>query len=107
MAEPGFEKVAETGDLSPGQMKSVTLGDEELLLANIDGNFCAIGNSCTHRGGTLSDGDLDGEEVECPLHGATFNVVTGEVIGPPAREGAQAYEVRISGNDVMVGPEKG
>jgi 3-phenylpropionate/trans-cinnamate dioxygenase ferredoxin subunit len=107
MAEPGFEKVAETGDLSPGQMKPVTLGDEELLLANVDGNYCAIGNSCTYSGGTLSDGDLDGEEVECPLHGATFNVVTGEVVGPPAQEGVQAYEVRISGNDVMVGPAKG
>ena len=107
MVEPGFEKVAETGNLSPGQMKSVTLGDEELLLANVDGTFCAIGNSCTHRGGALSDGDLDGEEVECPLHGATFNVVTGEVVGPPAQEGVKAYEVRISGNDVIVGPAKG
>ena len=104
MAEPGFEKVAETGDLSPGQMKPVTLGDE---VANVDGAYRAIGNSCTHSGGTLSDGDLDREEVECPLHGATFNVVTGEVVGPPAQEGVQAYEVRISGNDVMVGPAKG
>ena len=107
MAEPGFEKVAETGDLCPGQMKPVTLGDEELLLANMDGNYCAIGNSCTYSGGTLSDGDLDGEKVECPLHGATFNVGTGEVVGPRAQEGVQAYEVRISGADVMGGPAKG
>ena len=107
MAEPGFEKVAETGDLSPGRMKPVTLGDEELLLANVDGNYCAIGNSCAYSGGTLSDGDLDGEEVECPLHGATFNVVTGEVVGPMAQEGGQAYEVRIAGNDGMGGQANG
>lgn len=107
MAEAGFEKVAEIGDLSPGQMKSVSLGEEELCLANVDGEFCAISDSCTHRGGILSDGELSGEEVECPLHGATFSVVTGEVLGPPAREGVQAYEVQISGNDVLVGPAKG
>ena len=106
MAESGFEKVAETGELSPGQMKSVTLGQEEVLLANVDGNFYAVSNECTHRGGTLSDGDLDGEQVECPLHGAIFSVVTGEVQGPPAQRGVQAYEVRVSGKDVMAGPAK-
>lgn len=106
MAEQGFVKVAETGDLSPGAMKTVTVGEEELCLANVDGKFCAISNECTHRGGTLSDGELNGEEVECPLHGATFSVVTGEVLGPPAQDGVQAYEVQISGNDVMVGPAK-
>ena len=106
MAESGFEKVAETGELSPGEMKSVPLGQGEVLLANVDGNYYVVGDTCTHRGGTLSDGDLDGEQVQCPLHGAIFNVVTGEVLNPPARQGVQAYEVRISGNDVMVGPAK-
>ena len=104
MAEPGFEKVAETGDLSPGEMKSVPLGEEELLLANIDGHFYAIGNSFTHRGGTLSEGALYGEQVQCPLHGSIFNETTGEVIVPPAQQGLQAYEVRISGKDITVGP---
>ena len=106
MAESGFEKVAETGELSPGQMKSVQLGQAEVLLANVDGNFYAISDTCTHMGGTLSDGDLDGEQVQCPLHGAIFNVVTGEVHNPPARESVQAHEVRISGNDILVGPAK-
>ena len=106
MADSGFEKVAETSELAPGKMKSVTLGEEEVLLANVDGNFYAISDTCTHMGGTLSYGDLDGQQVQCPLHGALFDVVTGEVIGPPAREGVQAREVRISGNDILVGPEK-
>lgn len=106
MAESGFEKVAETGDISPGEMKSAALGMEEVLLANVDGNFYAISDTCTHMGGTLSDGELNGEQVQCPLHGAIFNVVTGEVNNPPAREGVQAREVRISGNDILVGPEK-
>ena len=106
MPEAGFEKVAEIGELSPGGMKSVSVGGEEVLLANVDGNFYAISDTCTHMEGTLSDGDLDGEQVQCPLHGAKFNVVTGEVLDPPARQGVQAYEVRISGNDILVGPAK-
>ena len=106
MAEPGFKKVAETSDLASGEMKLVALGQGEVLLANVDGNFFAISDSCTHMGGTLSDGDLDGEQVQCPLHGAIFNVVTGEVLNPPARQGVQAYEVRISGKDIIAGPAK-
>ena len=106
MAEAGFEKVAEIDELSPGKMKSVRVGGEELLLANVDGNIYALSDTCTHMGGTLSDGELDGEQVQCPLHGAKFNVVTGEVLDPPARQGVQAYEVRISGNDILVGPAK-
>ena len=106
MAEAGFVKVAETGELAPGKMRSVRLGEEEVMLVNVDGNYYAISDTCSHRGGTLSEGDLDGEQIECPLHGATFNVVSGEALSLPAREGVQAYEVRISGNDILLGPAK-
>ncbi len=106
MAESEFVKVAETGELSPGQMKSVSLGEEEVLLANVDGNFYVISNTCTHAMGPLSEGDLDGDQVECPLHGAIFSVLTGEVLNPPAGENVPAYEVRISGTDILVGPAK-
>ena len=105
MAESGFEKVAETSELSTGEMKSVPLGQEKVLLANVDGEFYVIGDTCTHRGGTLSEGNLDGEQVQCPLHGAIFSVVTGEVLNPPAREGVQSHQVRILGNDILVGPK--
>ena len=71
MAEAGFVKVAETGELTPGKMRAVRLGEEEVMLVNVDGNYYAISDTCSHRGGTLSEGDLDGEQIECPLHGAT------------------------------------
>lgn len=106
VADSGFVKVAETEELSPGQMRSVTLGRERLLLANVDGSFYVISDTCTHMAGTLSAGDLDGEQVRCPLHGATFNVMTGEVIDLPARTAVSAREVRISGNDILVGPAR-
>ena len=57
-----LKRLPKTGELSPGEMKSVLLGQEAVLLANVDGNFYVIGDICTHRGGTLSDGDLDGSK---------------------------------------------
>ena len=106
MVESEFVKVAQTGELSPGEMKSVSLGDEDVLLANVNGNFYVISDTCTHAMGPLSEGELDEDQVQCPMHGAKFSVVTGEVLNPPAGENVQAYEVRISGDDILVGPAK-
>jgi 3-phenylpropionate/trans-cinnamate dioxygenase ferredoxin subunit len=106
MAESGFVKIAEMGDLSPGEMMAVDVGDQRILLANVDGNVCAIDDTCTHAYASLSDGDLSGNEVECPLHGATFNVHTGEVLTPPAPDSVKAYELRIEGQDILLGPSK-
>src|SRR5262249_49360748 len=65
-------------------------------------NYYAIDNTCTHRGGPLAEGMLVGEEVICPWHGAHFNVKTGAVCAPPAREGVKSFPVRIVGTDVEV-----
>ena len=62
-----FVKVAQTGELSPGQMKAAMVGDEEILLINIEGSYHAISDTCTHAYASLSEGDLSGEEVECFL----------------------------------------
>ena len=104
MAESGFEKVAEIGDLSPGQMKLVTLGEDEVLLANVEGNYYAIGDTCPHARGALSYGRLDGDQVECPRHGSRFSVVTGVPLSSPASDNVQVYEVRISGQEIFLGP---
>ena len=106
MAESRFEKVAETSEVALGEMKSVQLDEEELLLANVDGNYYVISDTCSHRGGPLSSGELTGEQVECPLHGAVFSVVTGDVVSLPASDGVPAREVRISGDDILVRPVK-
>ena len=106
MAEEGFVKVADVGELSPGDMKVVEVGAEPVLVVNVDGNIFACDDTCTHALASLSEGDLSGEEIECPLHGAAFNVTTGEVLTPPAEDQLKTYEVRIDGGDVMVGPAK-
>ena len=106
MAEAAFVKVAEVGELSPGEMKMVEVGENQILLANVAGNIWACDNICTHAGAPLSEGELDEDQVECPLHGSGFNVVTGEVIGPPAAENLLLFQVTIEGPDILVGPPK-
>ena len=104
MAETAFVKVAQVGELSPGNMKMVEVGDGQVLVSNVEGTIYACDNVCTHAFAPLSGGDLDGDQVECPLHGSVFNVITGEVIGPPARRNLRVFQVRIDGQDVLVGP---
>ena len=104
MAESGFVKVAAVGELSPGEMKVVEVGEEQVLVVNVGGNIYACDDICSHAYASLSEGDMNGEEIECPLHGSAFNVVTGEVLTPPADENIRVFQVRIDGEDVLVGP---
>jgi len=106
MAERGFVKVAEVGELSPGDMKAVEIGQDQILLANVDGAIYACDDTCTHSFASLAEGDLDGDTVECPLHGATFNVTSGKATKPPAFDNIRVFEVRIQGQDILVGPPK-
>ena len=98
-----FKTVAKVSDLPPGRLKHVDLdGAAPICLANVDGVIYAIAAECTHVGGPLAEGDLEGTTVTCPWHGAMFDVTTGEVLGPPADDSAERYEVRVQGDDVQV-----
>ena len=100
MAE--FVKVAMSDEIAPGQGKLVEVDDKKIALFNVEGLFYAIDNTCTHRGGPLSEGALNGQEVTCPWHGAVFNVTTAEVLRPPAPTGVARYNVRLVGADIEV-----
>ena len=78
-----YTKVAQTDEVPPGSMKQVEVGGDPVALINVDGEFYAIGGECTHAGGLLSEGILEGHQVECPLHGGIFNVKTGDAESPP------------------------
>ncbi|MSQ07062.1 MAG: non-heme iron oxygenase ferredoxin subunit [Dehalococcoidia bacterium] len=106
MPNSGFAKVAQADELSPGQMKMVEVGNEQVLLANVEGTIYACADICSHAYASLSEGDLTGTEVQCPLHGGSFDVTTGEPMSVPAEEKIKTYEVRISGKDVLLGPAK-
>src|SRR5205809_8129495 len=100
MAE--FIKVATTDEIAPGQAKLVEAGGSEIALFNVGGSFHAIDNTCTHVGGPLSEGEIDGAEVTCPSHGAMFDVTTGQVLGPPAASNVTRYNVRVEDWDIAI-----
>jgi glycine betaine catabolism B len=97
-----FVKVADTKDIPRSQLKEVEAGGENICIVNIEGKYFAIGSVCTHEGGPLADGTLEGYEVECPWHGSKFDVRTGEVKNPPADTPEPVYEVKVKGNNILV-----
>lgn len=100
MAE--FKKVAKTSDILPGQIILVELEGERILLSNLESGFYAIGEVCTHAEGPLSEGTVQGQEVECPWHASFFNLKTGEVTGSPAVEPLPKYPVKVEGDDILI-----
>ena len=99
---PKLVKVAQTSELAAGTGKVVEADGRSIALFNVEGSFYAIDNTCTHRGGPLGEGELTGDTVECPWHGANFNVKTGAVTRPPAGAGVRSFPVKVEGTDVLV-----
>jgi len=97
-----FVRVAALSELPPGAMKGVWVDDVAVALFNVDGEIHAIGDICSHAHAHLTDGALCGCEVECPLHGARFDVRTGRQLNFPAVVPVPRYEVRVEGNDILV-----
>ena len=95
-------KVAETGDLLAGTGKLVEVDGHEIALFNVDGEFFAIHNTCPHSGAPLCDGELTADTIECPWHGAQFNVRTGAALCPPAPADVRSFPVKVEGNDVFI-----
>ncbi len=91
---------SEFQDLEAGKL--VDAGGQTIAIFDLGGNYYAIENTCPHRGGPLAEGEMNGEEVICPWHGARFNIKTGAVLAPPAPQGVKSFPVRVTGDDVEV-----
>jgi 3-phenylpropionate/trans-cinnamate dioxygenase ferredoxin subunit len=98
-----FIKIGKVNELRPGSMKRVDINGRRMLLANVNGRFCATDDTCTHEEASLSTGSLRGELVKCPLHGSRFNVCTGEALEEPAEQNLNAYPIRVEGDNILVG----
>ena len=97
-----YIKVARINEIPISQMKQFQLNGKDICVANIDGKFFAINNICSHEGGPLADGKLEGNEVECPWHQSKFDMTRGEVKSPPATEPQAVYEIKSVGDEIMV-----
>lgn len=94
--------VCEVGKLLPNNFRLIDFDDIEVMVFNIDGKYYAIEDQCTHDGGTLSDGELEGCEIICPRHAARFDVRNGKVTAPPAYEDVRCFPTRIEDGMVQV-----
>lgn len=97
-----FIKAASARTLRPGTMQRVLIDGRRILIANVDGRYFAVDDTCTHEDASLSTGSLQGEFVKCPLHGSRFCVRTGEALEEPAQENLRTYAVRMEGDDILV-----
>jgi nitrite reductase (NADH) small subunit/3-phenylpropionate/trans-cinnamate dioxygenase ferredoxin subunit len=97
-----FVKVATLQEVPPGKSKQTQAGGKTLALFNVNGTFYAIDDTCPHRGASLSEGELEGQQVTCPWHAASFDVTTGAHLCPPARSDVASYKVQVVGDEVQV-----
>ena len=100
--DQGWMKAADRGDLAEGEVLGVIVAGHEIALYDLDGEIHATDDICTHAYAKLSDGWLDREEIECPLHAGRFDVKTGKATAPPCTEDVKSYPVRIVGDEIQV-----
>ncbi len=97
-----WHDLAASEDLAPGEMLAFEVGAHHLALYNVGGAIYATDNVCSHAYALLTDGWLENDVVECPLHGGQFNVCTGKAACEPASVDIRTYQVRIEGGRVQV-----
>ena len=97
-----FVVVAKASEIPVGEFKPVEAGGKRLLICHTEGGFFAVDDTCTHDDGPLADGWLDGTAIECPRHGARFDVTTGKVLCLPAAMPISTYEVKVEGDTIQV-----
>ncbi len=94
--------VAKTSELTLGQAKAVQAKGQTIALFNVGGTYYAIEDTCTHAGGPLSEGGLEGTTVTCPWHGANFDVTSGQALTPPASAGVRRFPVHVQGDEIQL-----
>jgi apoptosis-inducing factor 3 len=102
VTESQYVRAAKVADLQPGSVLRVEVAGRAIALYNLDGAFYATDEICTHAYASLAEGFVDGETIECPLHGATFSIKTGEALSAPATEPLATYAVRVDGDELLV-----
>ena len=101
MAE-NFVTVAKVADIPAGEARVVTAGGKRLAVCNVEGQIYAIDDTCTHDDGPLGSGKLDGFAIECPRHGARFDVRDGRVLQMPAAVPVQSYPARVVNDEIQI-----
>ncbi len=99
---PRFVKAVQAGDIKPGERKIVEVAGQFVAIFNVDGQYYAIEDICSHDGGPVAEGDLDGYEIACPRHGAHFDIRDGRVLSFPAITPIRSFPIKVEGDDILV-----
>ncbi len=109
IVESGYVEVGGVSEVALGKMKKFNAGGIEVLVVNVDGSYYALFALCTHYGGDLSEGSLNGKIVTCPNHGAKFDVTTGKVVSGPTEplgrdeiEDEPLFPVKVENQKIFV-----
>lgn len=102
MTDPAFVRVLPLADLPAGQMRCVEVAGRQILLCHTRDGIHAVDNICTHAFARMDEGRLRGHRLICPLHGASFDVRTGAVLGAPASQPLASHPVRVSDGYIEV-----
>ncbi len=97
-----FRDLGASSDIAPGAGKMFEVDGHNVAIFNLNGEFFAIDDVCTHEEASLSDGAVDGETVECPWHGALFNIKTGAALTMPAVTPVRTYAVKVEGGRILI-----
>lgn len=97
-----YVTVARIGEIPEGGVKIVRVEDQLLAIFHVEGRYYAIDDVCTHDGGPLAEGPLEGHVIECPRHGARFDIRTGAVLCMPATAPVPTHETRVAGDEIQV-----
>ncbi|MDE2891186.1 MAG: non-heme iron oxygenase ferredoxin subunit [Chloroflexota bacterium] len=98
-----IEQVGILDEIEPGTARVVDVGGQSIALCRVeDGDLYAIENRCTHDDGPLGEGELDGDRIECPRHGALFDVTTGRAVTLPAIGRVRCYAVSVDDGQVQI-----
>ena len=98
----GYVRALSVRDLEPGAMRRVDVNSHKILVVNLKGKYYALGDICMHRGCSLSNGTISGENVVCPCHGSTYNIVTGSVVTGPTQKPEPTFQVKVEGDLIVV-----
>ncbi len=95
--------VGKTTEIMPGQMKKISFDEKEIIVSNVDGNYFAIDDTCTHSGASLSEGKINGSIITCDWHGAQFECKTGKLVKFPAEiANLKSYNVIVESDNIIV-----
>ena len=103
MSNIEFHKLAKTTSLDEDEAVQVLVDGQEIAIYNLGGKYYATDDICTHAYASLADGYIEGDNIECPLHGGCFDIKPGKAMTAPCTVDLKTYEVKIEGDDILVG----